>query len=61
MQDKGYFAEAITWTTPEQMMDGTLRYIRTESLAFPPGAGGLYSNSGYHVLGCIVAKVSRTS
>jgi len=61
MQDKGYFDEVITWTTPEQMMDGTLRYIRGESLAFPPGAGEQYSNSGYHVLGCIIAKVSGQS
>jgi CubicO group peptidase (beta-lactamase class C family) len=61
MQDKGYFAEALTWTTPEQMMDGTLDYIRAESLAFPPGAGRQYSNSGYHVLGCIIAKTSGQS
>jgi CubicO group peptidase (beta-lactamase class C family) len=58
MQDTGYFEEVVTWTTPEQMMDGTLRYIRTESLAFAPGAGNRYSNSGYHVLGCIIQKVS---
>ena len=61
MQDTGYFEEAVTWTTPEQMMDGTLRYIRTESPAFAPGAGNRYSNSGYHVLGCIVQKVSGQS
>jgi len=61
MRDPGYFEEAVTWTTPEQMMDGTLRYIRTESLLFAPGAGSQYSNSGYHVLGCIVQKVSGQS
>lgn len=61
MQDTGYFEEAATWTTLEQMMDGTLRYIRTESPAFAPGAGDRYSNSGYHVLGCIVQKVSGQS
>lgn len=58
MRDPGYFEEVVTWTTPEQMMDGTLRYVRTESLAFAPGAGVQYSNSGYHVLGCIIQKVS---
>ena len=57
-KDTGYFEEAATWTTPEQMMDGTLRYVRTESLAFEPGASDTYSNSGYHLLGCIIQKVS---
>ncbi|MBF9129569.1 beta-lactamase family protein [Plantactinospora sp. S1510] len=61
MRDPGYFEEVVTWTTPEQMMDGTLRYVRTESLAFAPGAGSTYSNSGYHVLGCIIQKVSGQS
>jgi CubicO group peptidase (beta-lactamase class C family) len=60
-QDAGYFEEVFTWTTPQQMMDGTLDFIRTESLAFPPGAGNRYSNSGYHVLGAIIAKVSGQS
>jgi CubicO group peptidase (beta-lactamase class C family) len=58
MRDPGYFEEVLTWTTPEQMMDGTLRYVRTEPLAFVPGAGSRYSNSGYHVLGCIIQKLS---
>ncbi|GAA4697651.1 serine hydrolase domain-containing protein [Phytohabitans rumicis] len=57
----GYFEESATWTTPEQMMDGTLRYVRTESLLFAPGAGEQYSNSGFHVLGCIIQKVSGQS
>jgi CubicO group peptidase (beta-lactamase class C family) len=61
MRDAGYFEESVTWTTPQQMMDGTLRYIRTESLAFAPGAGDQYSNSGYHVLGCIIQKISGQS
>lgn len=59
--DAGYFEEAATWTTPDQMMDGTLRYIRTETLAFAPGTGSLYSNSAFHLLGCIVQKVSGQS
>ncbi|TCC17333.1 class A beta-lactamase-related serine hydrolase [Kribbella speibonae] len=61
MQIAGYFEESATWTTPRQMMDGTLRYIRTESLAFTPGAGSKYSNSAFHVLGCIVEKISGES
>jgi CubicO group peptidase (beta-lactamase class C family) len=61
MQIAGYFEESATWTTPRQMIDGTLRYIRTEPLAFAPGTGSKYSNSGFHVLGCIVEKVSGES
>lgn len=38
-QDGEYLEEAATWTTPDQVMDGTLRYTRNESLAFAPGAG----------------------
>jgi CubicO group peptidase (beta-lactamase class C family) len=61
MQLAGYFDESSTWTTPRQMMDGTLRFIRTESLAFAPGTDSKYSNSGFHVLGCIVEKISGES
>jgi CubicO group peptidase (beta-lactamase class C family) len=42
-------------------MDGTLDIVRQQPLAFPPGAGSLYSNSGYHVLGAVTAKVAGTS
>ncbi|WUJ71692.1 beta-lactamase family protein [Kribbella soli] len=61
MQLAGYFEESSTWTTPRQMMDGTLRFIRTESLAFAPGTASKYSNSGFHVLGSIVEKISGQS
>lgn len=60
-RDAGYFEEAAGWTTPEQVMDGTLRYVRTEPLAFLPGSSDAYSNSGFHVLGCIVQQVSGRS
>ncbi|MGZ0152070.1 serine hydrolase domain-containing protein [Kribbella sp. WER1] len=61
MQLDGYWKESATWTTPQQTMDGILRFIRTESLAFTPGTAAKYSNSGFHVLGCIVAKVAGLS
>ncbi|MFD7160786.1 serine hydrolase domain-containing protein [Kribbella sp. NPDC059898] len=61
MQLPGYWEESATWTTPQQTMDGILRYIRTESLAFAPGTASKYSNSGFHVLGCIVAKIAGVS
>jgi CubicO group peptidase (beta-lactamase class C family) len=53
--------EAVKWTSPEQVMDAGLAMIREEPLKFAPGAGLEYSNSAYHVLGCIVATVAGTS
>jgi CubicO group peptidase (beta-lactamase class C family) len=56
--DPGYFETARTWTSVRQQMDGIGEFVRGESLAFPPGAGSQYSNSAYHVLAEIVARVS---
>jgi CubicO group peptidase (beta-lactamase class C family) len=61
MQMPGFWETAATWTSPEQVMDGTTAIIRQEQLAFPPGAGKQYSNSGYHLLGAIVAQASGQS
>jgi len=61
LQRPGYFDEALTWTSPEQVMDGTLEFVRKTPLDFVPGTKGQYSNAGYHVLGAIVAKVSGQS
>ncbi|MEV6964208.1 serine hydrolase domain-containing protein [Hamadaea sp. NPDC051192] len=60
-RDAGYLDESVTWTTPQQMMDNTLRYVRSEALAFAPGAGNQYSNSGYQVLGSVIQQVSGQS
>lgn len=46
------------WHTPEQLMAGTTQIIRQSPLLFPPGTSEQYSNSGYHLLGEIVAAVS---
>ncbi|WP_344282559.1 serine hydrolase domain-containing protein [Actinomadura napierensis] len=50
-----------TWTSPDQVMDGTMAFIRKNGLHFTPGTGYLYSNSAFVVLGAIVAKVSGLS
>ncbi|CAG7650348.1 serine hydrolase domain-containing protein [Actinacidiphila bryophytorum] len=57
----GFFEASFTWTSPEQVMDETLEFIRKGPLGFVPGTRGQYSNSAYHVLGAIVAKVSGQS
>lgn len=57
----GYLDEALSWTSADQVMNGTTDYIRRSSLEFQPGAGSEYSNSGYHLLGEIVAQVSGQS
>ncbi|MFD2764540.1 serine hydrolase domain-containing protein [Micromonospora eburnea] len=61
VQIDGFFDEAATWTSAEQVMDGTLGYVRRDTLRFAPGSAHGYSNSGYHLLGTIVAQVSGQS
>lgn len=57
----GFWAQAATWTSPEEVMAGYIGFIRESSPAFEPGAGHRYSNSGYHLLGEIVARASGRS
>jgi CubicO group peptidase (beta-lactamase class C family) len=61
MRMPGFWEAAATWTSAEEVMDGTTAFIRRSELAFAPGAGMAYSNSGYHLLGAIVAKASGQS
>lgn len=56
--DPGFWETARTWTSVQQQMDGIGEFVRKETLAFLPGAGSQYSNSAYHLLGEIVARVS---
>jgi CubicO group peptidase (beta-lactamase class C family) len=57
----GFWATAATWASADEVMDGTMAFIRRSELSFPPGSETRYSNSGYHLLGAIVAKVSGQS
>jgi CubicO group peptidase (beta-lactamase class C family) len=60
-QMEGFFEAARTWTSVEQAWNGVLTYVRKEKPAFPPGSSSSYSNSGYAILGAIVAEVSGQS
>jgi CubicO group peptidase (beta-lactamase class C family) len=61
MQLPGYWDTARSWTTSEQVVAGTMEFIRRETPAFAPGAGTRYSNSAYFLLGEIVAMASGQS
>jgi CubicO group peptidase (beta-lactamase class C family) len=54
----GFWDVAYTWTSVRQQIDAIGAFIRKETLAFPPGAGGRYSNSAYFLLERIVERVS---
>ncbi|MDT7798455.1 MAG: hypothetical protein QOI78_1888 [Actinomycetota bacterium] len=57
-QEPGYPEAAAGWSSAAEVMDGITAFIRRSAPLFAPGAGYGYSNSGYHLLGVIVAKVS---
>ncbi|ADD39871.1 serine hydrolase domain-containing protein [Stackebrandtia nassauensis] len=57
----GYEEASRKWDTPDEVMNGTLDFIREDKLRFPPGAGWQYSNAAYCVLGGIIAAVSKQS
>ncbi|WP_126643967.1 serine hydrolase domain-containing protein [Embleya hyalina] len=46
------------WRTPAEFEAGTLDFIRRQRPLFPPGTRSAYSNSGFRVLGAIVARIS---
>lgn len=57
-QVPGWRQESKQWNTPADVLDGTMSFIVQEKPQFPPGSGYFYSNSGFVVLGKIVAEVS---
>ncbi len=58
LRDRAYWEAAREWTSEEEVMDGTMEFVRAADLDYPPGAGQFYSNSGYVTLGAIVAAAS---
>lgn len=61
LQMPGYEEAAKTWDSAAEVFDGTLEFSRRSTLAFAPGAGWSYSNTGFFLLGAIVAAASGES
>ncbi|TDD79500.1 class A beta-lactamase-related serine hydrolase [Actinomadura darangshiensis] len=57
----GYREASKTWDSADEVLNGTVEFIRKMDLAFEPGAGSTYSNAAYCLLGAIVAAVSGRS
>ncbi|TDD95676.1 serine hydrolase domain-containing protein [Actinomadura rubrisoli] len=55
----GFPEESKKWDTADKVLNGTVQFIRRTKLAFPPGAGNLYSNAALCLLGAMIAAVSR--
>ncbi|MEO3749937.1 serine hydrolase domain-containing protein [Streptomyces sp. B6B3] len=58
LRDRSYWEAAREWRSEQEVMDGTMRFVRAAGLEYAPGAGQFYSNSGYVTLGAIVAAAS---
>lgn len=56
--DPAWFQEVPSWTTPEQVLGGTIAIIQQQALLFAPGTAYSYSDSGFVLLGAIVQQVS---
>ena len=57
-QGTTWLQQIPTWTTADQVLDGTMAIIKDQALLFAPGTAYSYSNSGFVVLGAIVQQVS---
>lgn len=57
-ESPAYREQSGTWASEAETMEGLLAIIRQEGLQFTPGTSSDYSNSGYEVLGGIVAAAS---
>jgi len=61
LNNQQFHENAGTWASAAEVMDETMKLIRTEPLEFTPGTRNRYSNNGYDTLGAIVAQVSGQS
>jgi CubicO group peptidase (beta-lactamase class C family) len=57
-QGTTWLQQIPTWSTTDQVLDGTMAIIKEQALLFAPGTAYSYSNSGFVVLGAIVQEVS---
>ena len=60
-QTQAFASEWQTWNTAAEVFDGTMAIIVQQGLEFTPGTRYQYSNTGFYVLGAIVARVSGQS
>lgn len=56
-----YLRELTRWATADEVTAGITAIVKSMPLAYAPGTNSAYSNSGYHLLGEIVARVSGVS
>lgn len=60
-QTPAFASEWQTWDSAAAVFNGIMAIIRTMPLVFTPGTQYQYSNTGFFVLGAIVAQVSGQS
>jgi CubicO group peptidase (beta-lactamase class C family) len=57
-ETKAYQEESRKWASASEVMNGITSIIKQEPLAFDPDTASKYSNSGYHILGEVIARAS---
>jgi CubicO group peptidase (beta-lactamase class C family) len=60
-QAPDFWTKSPTWSSREAVMDGITEIVRQSPLIAEPGTRWSYSNSGYHLLGEIIAQASGQS
>lgn len=61
LNNREFLDQVGTWTSAEQVTAELVRIIQKQPLEFAPGTNSRYSNSGYDILGAVVAAVSGQS
>ncbi|MEU5884642.1 serine hydrolase domain-containing protein [Spirillospora sp. NPDC047279] len=57
----GYREAAASWDEADEVLNGTVEFIKGTRPSFAPGSGHAYSNSAFCLLGAVVAAVSGRS